>query len=56
LCLKASCVQDVVGGVKKRRENEFESVHKIASKDGLAHFAVGNIVCPDEMNSGREKA
>jgi hypothetical protein len=56
LCLKASCVQDVVSGVKERREKGFTSVHKIASKDGLANFAVGRIAGPDEMNSGREKA
>jgi len=56
LCLKASCVQDVVSDVKKRREKGFESVHKIASKDGLAHFAVGSIAGLGEMNSGREKA
>ena len=29
---------------------------KIASKDGLAHFVVGSIAGPDEMNSGRKKA
>jgi hypothetical protein len=46
----------VVGSVKKRREKEFASVDKIASKNGLAHFAVGSIAGPDQMNSGREKA
>jgi hypothetical protein len=56
LCLKASCVQDVVNGAKKRQAIEFLSADKISHHDFLTQEDAGDIAGRGGADSGRFKA
>jgi hypothetical protein len=56
LCLKASCVQDVVNGAKKRQAIEFLSADKISHQDFLTQEDAGDIAGRGGADIGRFKA